>query len=77
MELSASMGQARYSRIRCGNVVLCSVYAGGRAWRLILRLRGTARFEMVLEFCTLVHNFASRFDAGSASRASALNAHQH
>ena len=57
--------------------VLGSVYAGGRAWILILRLRGTARLEMVLGFCTLVRNFASRVDAGSASRASALNAHRH
>ena len=41
-----------------------------------MSVRGTAMFEMVLEFVTLVHNFASRFDGGSASRASALNAYQ-
>ena len=78
MELSNSIteyGQARCSGIRCGNVVLGSVYAGGRAWRLNMSVCGTAMFEKVLEFCTLVHNFASHFDAGSASRASALNAH--
>ena len=40
-----------------------------------MSVRGTAMFEMVLEFGTLVLNFASRFDAGSASRASALDAH--
>ncbi len=78
MELSNSIterGQAGGSGIRCGNVVLGSVYTCGRAWRLTMMVRGTARFEVVLEFCTLVHNFASRVDAGSASRASALNAH--
>ena len=52
-----------------------SIDACGRAWRLILRVGGAAMFEEVLEFCTLVHNFASRVDGGSASRASALNAH--
>ena len=57
--------------------VLGSVYAGGRAWIIILRLRGTAKFEMVLGFCTLVRNFASRVDAGSASRASGFSAHGH
>ena len=33
-----------------------------------MRVRGTATFEMVLEFGTLVHNFASRFDAGSGQQ---------
>ena len=46
-------------------------------WRLALStlVGALGVFEMVLEFGTLVHNFASHFDAGSASRASALNAH--
>ena len=80
MELSASITEPWAGPILSSTVwkcVLGLVHAGGRAWRLILRLRGTARFEIVLEFCTLVHNFASRSDAGSASRASALSAYQH
>ena len=66
MELSNSItehGQSQRLGIRCGNVVVGSVYAyaGGRAWRLAMNVRGMATFEMVLEFGTLVHNFASPF----------------
>ena len=76
MELSASMGSTDVEEY---GVEMCAwlVYCRRRAWILILRLRGTARFEMVLGFCTLVRNFASRVDTGSASRASAFSAHRH